>query len=396
MQHATRRNIPLGYLRAFLILLVVLHHALIAYSTYAPPPTATLDVQPLLWTAFPIVDSHRWSGADLIVGFNDTFFMSLMFLIAGVFSWPSLMRKGVARYIGDRVRRLGVPFVLAAGVLAPLAYSASWLANAAPAQGDSFWRQWLALGVWPAGPAWFLWVLFAFSVIAAAATAMAPSWGTTLGRILGRTGERPILAFVLLVTASLMVYLPMTAEFDPSRWLSWGPFFVQIDRAPHYLLYFTFGIGLGAAGTMGGLLRPDGRLARRWPLWVMFAFVAWAIATGSVIALISGLMHGHSNPGLVVFCNFMFTLSCAASSFAFIALFMRFATTSRRMLDSLSDNSYGIYLLHYACVTWLQFALLHTDLPGVAKAALVFAGALAASWSLASTLRKIPAVGRSV
>jgi fucose 4-O-acetylase-like acetyltransferase len=394
MQDNTRRDIPLAYLRAFLILLVVLHHAAIAYCTFAPPPS--LDVQPLLWTAFPIVDNHHWSLADLIVGFNDTFFMSLMFLVAGVFTWPSLMRKGATRFFGDRVRRLGIPFVVAAGMLAPLAYYASWLANAAPAHTGSFWQQWFALGVWPAGPAWFLWVLLAFGALAAAATAIAPAWGAALGRIVGRLGERPIAAFALLLVVSAIVYLPMTSVFDPSRWVSWGPFFVQIDRVPHYLLYFVFGIGLGAAGSTCGLLQSGGRLARRWPLWAVFALVAWLVATGAVIALISGLMHGHPNPGLAMFCNGMFVFSCAAQSFAFLALFVRFATTSRRVLDSLSANAYGIYLLHYACVTWLQVALLHTNLPGAAKAALVFTGALAASWSASSAVRKVPAVARCI
>lgn len=92
----------------------------------------------------------------------------------------------------------------------------------------------------------------------------------------------------------------------------------------------------------------------------------------------------------------MFVVSCAALSFAFIALFMRFAKTSRRILDSLSANAYGIYLLHYAFVTWLQFSLLDTDLPGAAKAMLLFTAALVASWSLSSGLRKIPVIGRWV
>src|SRR5215467_13007348 len=44
--------------------------------------------------------------------FNDTFFMALMFLLSGLFVWPSLERKGSARFLRDRTLRLGVPFAV--------------------------------------------------------------------------------------------------------------------------------------------------------------------------------------------------------------------------------------------------------------------------------------------
>jgi peptidoglycan/LPS O-acetylase OafA/YrhL len=91
-----------------------------------------------------------------------------------------------------------------------------------------------------------------------------------------------------------------------------------------------------------------------------------------------------------------FVLSCAASSFALLALFIRWAGARSRPWDSLSANSYGIFLLHYPCVSWLQCALLPAALPGIAKGAAVFLGALAVSWGAAAGIRRIPAVARVV
>jgi surface polysaccharide O-acyltransferase-like enzyme len=91
-----------------------------------------------------------------------------------------------------------------------------------------------------------------------------------------------------------------------------------------------------------------------------------------------------------------FALSCAASSFAFLALFVRFAKTRNRVLDSLRDNAYGMYLIHYAFVSWLQYALLKTALPAIAKGSAAFLGTLALSWSATAALRRIPAVARLV
>ncbi len=387
------RNVPLAYLRTFMVVLVVLHHAVLAYATFAPPPSASLDGS-LLWTAFPVVDAQRWSGADLIVTFNDSFFMSLLFLISGVFAWPSLTRKGAAGYLRDRARRLGIPFLIAAGVLAPLAYLATWMA--APAAATPFRSQWLALGVWPAGPAWFLWVLLAFALLAAIWYRVFPGWGAALARIASALGPRPVLFFLGLLAVSALVYLPMAAAFDPLQWVKTGPFFVQISRLPHYLVYFLVGVGLGAFGHDRGLLQADGRLARRWWLWVGLALLAFGVSLATLGAIIASFAHGGPSAGLQLFGNFTFVLSCAASSMAFTALFVRFARRANPIVDSLSANAYGIYLLHYVCVTWLQFLLLPASWPGYSKAALVFIAALLVSWSLSGVLRRVPVIRQLV
>jgi hypothetical protein len=70
---ASSYNLPIGYLRAFITVLVLAHHAVLAYHPFAPPAPASLVTQPRWWQAFPVVDSQRWSGFALFVGFNDVF-----------------------------------------------------------------------------------------------------------------------------------------------------------------------------------------------------------------------------------------------------------------------------------------------------------------------------------
>ena len=64
-----------------------------------------------------------------------------------------------------------------------------------------------------------------------------------------------------------------------------------------------------------------------------------------------------------------------------LAMCLRLMRTRHRLLDSLSDNAYGIYLLHYIFVVWLQYAWLGVGLDAIGKASIVFAGALALSWA---------------
>ena len=74
-----------------------------------------------------------------------------------------------------------------------------------------------------------------------------------------------------------------------------------------------------------------------------------------------------------------YVLACFASCFFVFAAAVRFAGVrfggvKARLLDSLKANAFGMYLVHYLFVVWLQFALLGLELPGLVKGAIVFAG----------------------
>lgn len=390
------KNPALGALRVALTVLVVAHHAALAYITWAPPAATSLAAEPRLWMAFPIVDAAKFQGLDLFVGWNDTFFMSLLFLVAGAVAWPSLVRKGAGDYFRDRLRRLGLPFLFAAALLAPLAYLPTWVAAArqGAAAGGSFAEQWLALGAWPAGPAWFLWVLLAFAGLAALGYRFRPGWGTALGRLTAGLADRPALYLLALAGASAAAYQPLAAHFSPETWLDFGPFWIQVSRALHYTVYFVAGVGIGAVGLDRGLLDPAGRLARRWPLWAASAACAYALAIAIVLTILGSYAEGGPSPMLLAAGNGAFVLCCATSSLALLGLFVRRVRRAPGWLASLTANAYGIFLLHYAAVTWLQLVLLPVALPGLVKALLVWAGAVAASWAATALLRRLPAIAR--
>jgi peptidoglycan/LPS O-acetylase OafA/YrhL len=71
-------------------------------------------------------------------------------------------------------------------------------------------------------------------------------------------------------------------------------------------------------------------------------------------------------------------------------VFLRFAGPHRPIFGSLADNAYGIYLVHYIFVIWLQYLLLHAPLFAVAKAAIVFIGALTLSWAATAAICRVP------
>src|SRR5215469_6615592 len=149
-----------------------------------------------------------------------------------------------------------------------------------------------------------------------------PGWGDRLARMAG--GPKPIVFFALLVCLSAAAYVPLAVVFNPFRWSSFGPFFFQTSRGLNHLLYFFLGAGVGAYGSDRGLLAPEGRLARRWPLW--------SVASLAAVGLAALTAHLCSRPREVDG-ESTFVISCAASSFAFLGLFVRFARTRRKICD---------------------------------------------------------------
>jgi surface polysaccharide O-acyltransferase-like enzyme len=390
-------NVPLSNLRALVIVIVVAFHSVLPYLASQPAEPFGFDAAPWRWIAFPIIDRERFFGFDLFCAWQDISLMSLMFFLAGVFTPASLGRKGSLAYVSDRWWRIGLPFVLAAGILSPLTYFASYRLTAADPSFEAFWRHWLALPMWPAGHAWFLWQLFLLGALFAFIHALAPRCLDALHRLAGRFDDRPLALFVALALLSAIAYVPLALAFSAWDWTFLGPFSFQLSRPAHYLLYFAAGFALGGHGLDRGLLQSDGALARRWPVLLALA-VATAAAWGYFTSLT--LPDWNSSPfAFRLAAALAFPPACAAGVLSLLAISLRLMRFRDRRLDSLSANAYSIYLLHYVVVVWLQYALLAVAVAAVAKGAIVLAAGLTLSWAASEGLRKLlpvlPGLGRS-
>ena len=378
----TERIVAFDYLRSFGVLLVLLHHAVLAYVTFGylnpEDPTATFS---------PIVDSAKWAGFDLVVLLNDTFFMPLLFFVSGLFVWQSLERKGAARFLLGRLTRLGIPFLIGVVVLIPVAFYPTVLEielvyGVSQSFGE-FWIDFAQRGFAPPGPLWFVWLLLAFDGLAALSYLVLHRSGSGLDRRSFPVLDNPLLFALALIGLSFAAYLPMRAVFAPSQWLGIGPFKIEIVRVFLYLLYFAVGVAIGARGLEQGAFRADGPFAKRWWAWLL----AWLLSYGGLTLVFVSAPQAPLS-------RYIFVVEMALAVLGLTAVFVRFARRGVPILDSLSANSYGIYVIHYLVVIWLQYAVLRIDLPAVAKGAIVFCGGLALCWGSTAVLRRIRAVAR--
>jgi hypothetical protein len=378
-------SLALDNLRGLVILLVLSFHSVLAYLRFLPATPSRFDSPPYQWSAFPIVDSRRWLGFDLFCAWQDVFLMTFYFFLSGLFVWPSLKRKGAGRFFYERALRLGLPFAAVALFLMPVTLYPTYRQTAADPGLSVYWRQWRALPFWPCGPMWFLWLLLAGDGAAATLYRLLPRRSRALIRALAAEGE-PRARLAALLAASALAYGPLALAFGPMRWSSHGPFSFQLSRPLHYAVYFFAGIAFGARGVGCGLFAPDGPLMRRWRRWLAAALGSF----GLWIAL-TGLTRENRPPlALRLLADLSFVLACFANCFGVLALALRFAQRRSHLCASLKDNAYGMYLVHYVFVVWLQYALRRAALPAVAKAALVFAGTLLGSWGVTAALRSMP------
>jgi len=320
--------------------------------------------------------------------------MALFFFLSGLFVWPSLQRRTPAEFLRERLLRLGLPFAVAALFLMPLAYYAMETGKPG-ASLVSYWWTTVTAGPWPSGPVWFVWVLLAFDLLAALLYRLAPNALEPVNR-LSRIGfARPALVFAAFLAVTAAAYVPMRLAFGPARWFGLGPFTVQASRIFLYLGYFLFGAGIGLAQIRRGVLSPGGQLAKHWPRWAALALIAY----GLLAVLAYDRRAAMPNPDVLplwsqIAYSLAFVLFSAAMAFAILAWFISFDRPGSGLLDAMRPAAYGIFLVHYVPVLWLQHWLLPVEMSPFAKAGIAFAGGLGASWAATLLLLRIPGAKR--
>jgi hypothetical protein len=377
---AATRNLAFDRARSFIIVTVLLHHSIIPYTYYGH------------------TDRQSFLGFDALVTFNDSYFMAAMFLLSGLFVWPSLKRKTVGDFLLGRLLRLGVPFAIGAVFLMPLAYYAVELRNSGPRAGlIAYWWKTITVGPWESGPIWFLAVLMAFDMCAAAVFRAAPGLVEAIGRVSTAKLDNPAYFFWMFLAASVAVYVPLDYYFGIGRWFTLGPLAVQADRILLYLLYFFVGAGIGAVGGDRSLLSDNGELARRWPAWLIATILTFAGLIGLIFYKREFLADPNNPPvWWDTIHAFFFACFSASQTINLLALFLRFDARGKSILDPLRENSFGIFLIHYVPLLWLQYALYGIALAplqqetAILKALIVFALTLAISWIATIIVRRIP------
>lgn len=377
---ATGRAVYVDNLKVALITAIIVIHAVLGYAglvrvwTYSELREVTLS---------PVTEFLVFIVAAPF-GF---FLIGLLFLVAGLFTAPSLARKGVGAYARDRALRLGVPYVVYVLAVQPsVTYLLEHPLGDAP---GSFWDEYLAeqgSHRLDSGPLWFVGTLLVFSLGYAV-------W-MVLSRGRGRQNPSPpvtvnglaLLAVAVgLVSFGIRVVAPYGSEA--------GRLDLNYSEWPGCLAAFCLGIvgsGQGWHDRVPDRLTRSCRTATLVAGGGMFAVLAVAGARDVVETELMGGLHV-----LAVGFSLFEAVLVVFGPVWLLAVAQRHLRGRLPWGASLARSSFGAFFLQTPVLIGLALALRPVDLPAEAKALAVALGGVVLSFGLAhEILNRVPGAAR--
>lgn len=392
LKHLNFRTVWLDYLKSFITVLVVAHHSSLAYTTFA-----WFDSSAYMNSTAPIVDHKRWIGMDIFENYNDIFFMFLMFFIGGLFLVKSIEKKGMVFFIIDRVKRLFIPFLFLGTILMLIAYFSAYYVAYKNLNVIDYVIDFFTIEHWPPGPPWFVGVLFVFNFIFGISYSHIKGMFKKCSQKVPFFTNRPYTLFVVLFSITFILYVPLAYTVGAGKWLSFGPLDFQLSRIFAYFGYFVLGAIVGNSDFEHLIFSSNSRFITQWKYWLILSVLLYSALTyHNRTDILGQFVDNGIMPEFTAWMIYytLYVGCCTASCMGFVGLFKTVVKNRSSLWDSLSENAYLIYLLHYIFVLWIQFFLMQYELSAIVKFLIVFSLALAGSWITSVFLRKIDLVKR--
>ena len=354
----------LDNLRSFTIFLVILYHSGGVYESSG------------LWSSFWIVDDPATN--DLVGILNviiDIFIMSLMFFIAGYATPPAMAGKSPAQFIKTRLKRLMLPWLVAALTLVPLYKVIFLYSRNLPQQDWTSYFHFSQGAITGQGWLWFLPLLFLFNML---------YLGLSRIRLLP-TGLAltPMMAliFVAIFASSLGMSMSGITGWTHSILLDF-----QNDRLLIYLALFWLGSecfhqNLFARAPQGNTLYILVNILISVPVIAYVVFL--------IFPLISTADHLISPLADKTMLWLSFTLSLAGLLYLMLAMFRRHFNGAGWLWTIQRRNSYYVYIVHVIVLGVIATLLLNAPLHSLLKYVILAFGTYLISKLIAAVLRKI-------
>ena len=336
---AKPRLFYLDNLKTALTALVIAHHTSIVHGASGgwyytlPPQEGSLSAVVL----------------TLFTGINQSFFMSLFFLISAYFTPGSYDKKGASPFLRGRFVRLGIPllgyfFVLNAAVI----YLVRWCQGNVELGFLPFMYRY-ALQLNGTGPLWFVLSLLIFALIYAGMRAfVGPPEGER-----PLPGNRAILAFVVAVG---LITFVVRFWYPPGT----GLLGLQFGYFPLYICMYIF----GALAYRYGWLNSLG--SKQTNLW--FGAAVALIVLLPFIMILGGALSGELEAfmGGLTWQALTYALwepvLCVGISMKLLLVFRKRLNRENRLSKTLARSSYTAYILHPFFVVYGTYLMTHLPL----------------------------------
>jgi len=218
-KNTTAKIAYIDHLKVLCTILVVLHHSFITYG--APGGWYYQQKSVHMAAQFPMT---------LFVATNQSFFMGFFFFLSALFVVPSYQKKGTAKFVTDRLKRLGIPLVFYSLILSPiLIYLVQRFGKGATYSFTEFlggFHDWIDFGV-----LWFVAALLIFNLVYLLLQNI--SWRF---KFKWPSNIQLLLVGILIGLASFV-----TRIWFPTGW-TLQPLGFQLGYFPQYIVFFIAGL----------------------------------------------------------------------------------------------------------------------------------------------------------
>ncbi len=371
-----KRLIYLDNLRIFLISYVIAGHISVAYGAIGRGNWYYIEPVPdfLTKAVLFVFDMLAYS-----------FLMAMFIFVAGYFTPASLERKGIYKFLKDRVIRLFIPLIAYYFIIGPLVKYISMLAKGNAVSLSRFFGDMYHSGVYGyVGVMWFVELMLVFSFMYAAYKLIFPS-----GLFKLKSEEFPgnwsvfifIILFGLASFGSRMLF-PMGGGYMASRPL-----------ASMVLFATSFFLGI-TAFKYQWLDKLTDAMAYRW-FWI-----ALVVMVAPVIAFVIlkksvgfGTIKGAGSAASLVY-SYWEVIKCIGTGMLVIVLFRKRFNTQGKIAAAMGRGTFAAYVFHPLICVILMLIMSDVSLHPLLKFAIVAPTALVLTFGFSWLFLKIPGMGK--
>jgi peptidoglycan/LPS O-acetylase OafA/YrhL len=361
-------------LKILLTILVVLHHCFITYGApggwyYSEKTNQVAAIVPM----------------TIFVSVNQSFFMGFFFFLSAYFITPSYDRKGAARFLTDRLLRLGLPLVFYSFILSPLlsylVYYFGYGHHITYLQYLGGFHPWIDFGV-----LWFVAALLLFTLVYA-----------TLRSFIKNRIAKPIAAPSALTIVLFSVAVGVISFFVRTRLpVGWvlKPLGFQPAHFSQYIALFILGLIAYKNNWLNTLTYKTGKQ--------LFFFFLFLLMFFPVFYIIQTKFHmpGEWYSGGFHLQALLYAVWEQVIGFSIITALLVFGrelwNKSSPLLAKLSRYTFAVYIFHPLVVISVSLAVRSWEIDPALKLLVVAPVAVIGSFLLAGLVVLVPGVKKVI
>ncbi|NCD70110.1 acyltransferase family protein [Mucilaginibacter agri] len=369
-----KKIVYIDHLKVVLTVLVVLHHTFITYGApggwyYSQKTTHVGAIIPM----------------TMFVAINQAFFMGFFFFLSACFIPSSYRKKGAARFVTDRLIRLGIPLVFYSFVLSPiLSYLVYYFAEGHHITYMQYlggFDGWIDFGV-----LWFVAALLLFTLIYVL-------WKLIAGNYRLKPTAVPKTGTIVLAAIATGVVSFLVRTVFPVGWVL-KPLGFQLSYFTQYIVLFIVGLIAADNNWLATLADKTGKQMARLVILLVILFPVFyviKVVMNTPLEWYSGGMHWQSLLYAVWEQLIGFSIITALLSYG-----KKLWNKPSVLLQNLSRYTFGVYIFHPLVLISTALAFRNLAIDPAIKLLFVAPLVVVCSFLLAAIIVKIPGVKKVI